>query len=257
MSVDGHGREGGYLLELENRAELEIGNTASQILRAIGDSLPAWNVQADPLGVHVVEDQLQIGACVGNSGTSCLEACYFLSTGKKIQLSRAAGYYLSQRVDGIRGDRGATLSGFRKVATSHGLPLEADWPYPSRYNPSQPQGIAYPFKAQSSTPIKSIDEFDSWIKRGLPVHAGFSWNSSCEKPVVDRYRAGGGGGHAVMFWQMAGENYRMLNSWGQWQKGGWNEWSPLAIESLLKDRWTVFIGYAPDGMSFPKPEQLA
>ena len=256
MTTDSQSFGGGYRFELEKRYELEVGNTASQILRAIGPSLPDWDVQADPLGVHTIEDQLQVGACVGNSGTSCVESCFFLATGRKVQLSRAAGYYLSQREDGIRGDNGATLSGFRRVATNHGLPLESDWPYPGRYNPAQPAGIEFPFKAQSTTPIKSVDEFDAWIRRGLPVHAGFGWNSSCEKPVVDRYRAGGGG-HAVMFWQMSGDNYRMLNSWGKWQRQGWNEWSSKAIDDLLRDRWTVFIGYAPDGMSFPKPEQLA
>jgi hypothetical protein len=42
-----------------------------------------------------------------------------------------------------------------------------------------------------------------------------------------------------------------LNSWGNWNKDGQNEWTPRAIETALANRWTVAVGYAPDGLLSP------
>jgi len=251
----------GYRIDLENYEALEAnGIEFRSMMRAYGNKFPAWNVDADPApGVSVIEDQGAIGSCVGNSISSVVEACYFLATGRTVQLSRAAAYYKTQKIDGIRGDNGATISGAQKLATTVGLCLESEWPYVPRYNPSEPAGCNFDYRVAATKPIKSLDDFDAWIKLGLPVHVGTSWNSSCDGTIVDNYNPDmrNSGGHAIMFWNMVNGNYRMLNSWGgNWNKDGQNEWTPRAIEIMLRHKWAVAIGYAPTAMMFPNLEPI-
>ena len=252
---------GGYVFQMERKPELEsAGQSPILLANAFGETIPDFNVQADPLEILIKqEDQLQIGACVGNSGTSVVESCYFLVTGRAIQLSRACGYYQAQRKDGLRGDTGATLAGFRAVATE-GLCLETDWPYPNQYNNRMPDSALgkFDYKVSSTRPLKTIDEFDFWVReKKLPVHAGFLWNGSSDREYVTNYSSSGMGGHATMFWQMIGDDYRMLNSWGKrWQGKGWNRWSRNAIKQLISSSYSVLVGYAPEAFSFPTPTPI-
>jgi hypothetical protein len=175
--------------------------------------------------------------------------------------SRAAGYYLSQKKDGIRGDQGSTLSAGQWVATQHGLCLESDWPYPSRYNPQQPASAAnkFLFKLQTTKPFKDLQSMLDWLEQGLPIQTGLTWNDSCNEEIVDRYNGRSGGGHSTVFWQRRpSQNVVNINSWGAgWSGDGCHEWTPKSIETALAGRWTVFIGYAPAGMEYPVPDAIA
>lgn len=56
----------------------------------------------DPRQVLKVENQKQQGACQGHAISSCLEWCACVESGDtRIQLSRAMGYYETQRLDNI------------------------------------------------------------------------------------------------------------------------------------------------------------
>lgn len=252
----------GWAIDSEDVARLEAsGQHSGELLKWYRDSFPKFNTQADPLGVVSILDQGQQGACQGHALAQVFSICYFLATGRKAAFSRAAGYYLSQQKDGIRGDQGSTLSGGQWVATQHGMCLESDWPYPSRYNPAMPPSAngKFNFKLKATKPLKDIDSILEWLELSLPIQTGLTWNNSCNEEIVDAYSGRSGGGHSTVFWQRTpSSNVKNINSWGSsWSGDGCHEWTTKSIETALAGRWTVFIGYAPAGMEYPVPDAIA
>ena len=252
----------GYAFDWEQHDLLESqGQEPELVLKQFKDTFPKFNTTADPLGVVDILDQGQQGSCQGHALAQVFSICYFLATGRKQAFSRAAAYYLSQQKDGIRGDQGSTLSGGQYVATQHGLCLESDWPYPGRYNPAMPPSAQgkFLFRLATTKPFRDVKSVVEWLDQGLPVQIGVTWGSSCDKEVVDSYNARSGGGHSTVFWQRrAGGNVVNINSWGRrWAGDGVHEWTVKSIEAALAARWTVMIGYAPSGMSFPIPQPLS
>jgi hypothetical protein len=178
--------------------------------------------------------------------------CYFLQTGRVLNFSRMAAYILSQRKDGINGDRGSTLSGGMYVATQHGLCEEHEWPYPSSYSSKEPSGIDYRFKLVASTPTSDPEEIFRALDLGLPCQDGVIWNSEISRTLVTKYTGGGaGGGHSTTLWTKSGENYRRINSWGMWDGDGCNENTPSALKSQILHRYSSHVIYAPVGMIYP------
>ena len=252
----------GYAFDWERIDELEDrGSEAELVLQHYRDAFPKFDTQADPLGLLKVFDQGQQGSCQGNALAQVFSICYFLATGRHETFSRSAGYYLAQKKDGISGDKGSTLSGGQWVATQNGMCLESDWPYPQRYNPAMPPSAngKFNFKLQATKPLKDIDSVTQWIESGLPIQVGLTWNSTCDQEVVSNSSSRSGGGHSTVFWQRrASGNIVNINSWGtRWNGDGVHEWTIDSVKEALKARWTVFIGYAPDGMSFPVPKVIS
>ena len=250
-------RSFGYRYDLERRNQLEIdGHEPEQLLKAFRATFPPTNPEANPLGVFDILNQGNVGSCQGHALAGIFSICYFLATGRREHFSRACGYYIAQRYDGINGDNGSTLSGGNKVATEHGMCLEKDWPYTGRYEPREPTGLNYLYKLKRSKPLRTLELVKEWRDAGLPIQTGMSWGNAADREVVDNWSPGGGG-HSTVFWQRTpGGNTRMLNSWGSWMADGMNEWSDNAITQLLRHSWTELIGYAPDEMSFPIPDPI-
>jgi hypothetical protein len=252
----------GYAINNEDREYLDdTGVDLHQAMKAYRETFPVFNPIADPLGAVDILNQRNQGACQGHALATIFSICYFLATGRKQAFSRACGYYVSQAFDGIRGDNGSTLSAGQKVATQHGMCLESDWPYPDRYNPTKPTGIAYPYKLVATKPIRTMADFVAWTDLNLPVQDGFAWNDTCSREIVNAYQPlRGSGGHSTDYWLKTPQgNFRKINSWGEeWCGDGCNEWTPKSVERVLADSMTTMIGYAPDGMSFPdaKPIEL-
>lgn len=249
----------GYPIELENKAELvAFGESPKVVLKAYKESFPDFNLKADPATLLRILNQANQGACQGHALALIFSICFWLATGRWLNFSRAAAYYLSQRFDGIRGDRGSTLNGGRKVATIHGLCLEEDWRYPSQYDPTEPPNVPYLYKLKVTKPFATLNEVIDWIDAGLPIQTGMAWNASCQKEIVDAYRSGGGG-HSTVFWLRSQlNNIKMPNSWGEsWNGDGINEWTEASIAAVLRDRMATLIGYAPDGIEYPLPPPIA
>ena len=245
----------GYAWEFERHSMLENrGVDHAELYAKYRDALPKLDVTSDPTGAFDILDQGNQGSCQGHALAGVFGICYWLETGRKIQFSRAAAYYLSQKRDGIVGDRGSTLSGGQWVATQHGLCLESDWPYPSRYNPNEPPGIAYAYKLAATKPMRTSKEVFEWIDLGLPVQIGLLWGNSADQEIVRAWRPEGGG-HSTFFWMRSkAGNIKNLNSWGKrWNGDGVHEWTEASIDAAIKHRYTVMIGYGPAGMAFPKP----
>jgi hypothetical protein len=250
----------GYAFDSEDVAAITQGGEDPLImLKRFRDSFPKINIEGDPLGVIDIKDQGPVGSCVGQSIAQVFSICYWLATGRKEIFSAAAGYYLSQKVDGIRGDSGATISGAMKVATTQGLCLEKDWPYVPRYSPVQPQGISFPYLLKVSKPIKDVDVLWQVNEEGLPVHFGRSWNKFDDAEVVTNWSPlRNSGGHATTLWQRFNQNINDINSWGKrWSTDGQHQYTYNAMKSILADRWTVAVAYAPAGMEYPVPDAIS
>lgn len=244
----------GYPIDKEDREYLNGLSGDSQVLAMRGTYT---EVRLDPREIIKTENQSNQGACAGHSLSSVGEWCYAIATGgERIQLSRAMMYYEAQREDSIRGDNGSTIAGGVKVAKSVGMCREELWPYPSRYDNRRPADYsavlkdAANYKIGTSINIKSYDAYRTFLGAGLGgIHQGIAWGSGMDGKVIERYSPGGGG-HSICALCLServdskGRPYAwILNSWSEsFGVKGWMEWSPTAIEQMLQNRNTVFIG---------------
>lgn len=244
----------GYAIESENRPELEKeGVDVAFMLARAEANKPEFNPVVHPMTLLDPLNQGSQGACQGHSLAMVFTICYFLSTGRILHFSRAAAYYLSQRKDGIRGDRGSTLSGGQWVATKNGLCLEKDWKYPSSYDPTEPRGLKYEYKLVASKPTRDPGEVRAWLDLGLPVQDGIMWDSSVSRTICTNYRGSGGGGHSTTLWTKSEDaNYRRINSWGMWDDDGCNENTPTALDQQVKHSFSTHILYGPADMIYPE-----
>lgn len=215
-------------------------------------------VKVDPRAVMKIENQGSIGSCQGHALSSCVELCYYIATGDLTrQLSRAFGYYETQRIDGINGDRGSTISGGIKLATTLGIPREDLWKYSGRYENRRPANWneivedAKLHQVGQSYRMESYDGVRTFLGSGQGgISIGISWGGEVDRPVVNSFSGAGGGGHAIALLGLSerldqsGRPYVwMLNSWGaNWGNKGWSEWAPSAVEQMLRHRYTACFG---------------
>ncbi len=191
--------------------------------------------------------------------------------GETQQLSRAYGYYETQRLDGISGDRGSTIEGGIRLATEFGIPEESLWPYSGRYEPTRPRPIeelrtnAAKYKIGKSYRLRTYDAIRTFIGSGQgAVHLGITWNSSVDSAVVNNYSGAQGGGHAISLYALSDRKDSqgrpfiwMMNSWGTgWGNKGWAEWSSNAISQMMTARWSVFVGVSDLPNVKPRPFTL-
>jgi len=180
-----------------------------------------------------IEHQGSMGSCQGHALSSCVEVSYYFETGEEIQLSRMYGYIKSQLIDGIRGDRGSTISAGGKVATKHGLPPESAWPYTGRYTqriPSEAESAAEQHKVVQAVRLESYEEVMEFIRAGLgAINIGVRW---------------GPGGHAVCIAEEHGNGgVNVANSWGErWGSQGWFRWSRSELKQKMRESYTTAVG---------------
>lgn len=245
---------GGWNVDAEDFETLAALPNESPILSMMGTFKA---VTLDPREVIQIPNQQRQGSCVGHALSTCMEWCYAIESGKwDKQLSRAYCYYESQKLSGISGDRGSTVSGAVKLSETTGAPEETFWQYPSSYNNKRPgnwQAVlenAAQYKIAKSYKMSSYDGIATFLGSGQGgVVIGIGWNSSVDRAVVESYSSGGGGGHALAFIALSerkdssGRQYLWLaNSWGtSWGNKGWAEVAPKAVDQMLAARNTVMI----------------
>lgn len=246
---------GGWRIDLEDFDRLNALPDEAPVLAMRGSY---EEVTLDPRKVLRVENQGSVGACQGHSLSSICEWCYIIESGDtSLQLSRAYGYYQTQVIDGIKGDRGSTISGGVKLATQFGICREELWQYTGKYDPTPPRPLAElradaaKYKIGSERRMTSYDGVRTFLGSGQGgVHLGITWNSSVDRALVNNFSGAQGGGHSIGLYCLSdrkdssGRPYAwMMNSWGtKWGTSGWAEWSPAAIDQMLKSRNTVFVG---------------
>lgn len=244
----------GYPIELEDRAYIAALPDDSPVLAMRGTYT---EVKLDPREIIQTENQSRQGACAGHSLSSVGEWCYAIATGgERLQLSRAMMYYEAQREDSIRGDNGSTIAGGVKVAKTVGMCREELWKYPSNYDPRRPADYdtvlkdAANYRIGTSINIKSYEAYRTFLGAGLGgIHQGIAWGDGMDSAVIERYSPGGGG-HSICALCLServdseGRPYAWIqNSWSEsFGVKGWMEWSPTAIEQMLRHPHTVFVG---------------
>ena len=262
----------GYNPEIEDRAFLSSLPSGNPLLAMAGTY---EEIKLDPRELIKVENQKSQGACLGHSLSSILEWCGTIATGGKFtELSRAMAYYETQRIDGINGDRGATVSGGVKLALLTGLCEESIWQYPSVYNPARPANYvgvlanAAKHKAGRAIKIRTYDEYRIFVGSGQGgVSNGIAWDGSMSKAVIESFQVGSrSGGHAIAGLclservdSQARPYVWILNSWsesfGSQVHPGWMEWSPAAISQMLSHQWTEMVGISD--MPSQKPRKFS
>jgi C1A family cysteine protease len=239
---------GGYRIDLENREQLAA--TASP-LQDFTNTFAAPE-EIDPRGATVVENQGQQGACQGHDLSSVVEQCVRIATGDQIQLSRQYAYIATQRIDGLSGDVGSTISGGVTLAETKGLPPEPVWPYPGRYVATPPGGWdhqyteAAPYKTGYHAVLNSYDDVMKFLGSGQGgVSIGIDWGLNPDSGgLVTRYQPQGRGGHAIaLLGYTKSGNIWLLNSWGaSWGAGGWAQITPSVIDAIARRNGNVMIG---------------
>lgn len=212
---------------------------------------------SDPTAIVQTEDQGQMNSCGGHGGSTALERVEFLETGQQVQLSRMWVYVRGQQIDGIRGDRGMTISAGVRVMMSQGVCTEATHPYPRSYTTSIPSGAAEEAKTRTigaSVRIRTYDQMQTFLGGNMgAVYGGCQWTSAMANPrngVVERFQAGRGGGHA---WAMVALSPRvdsqfrhyiwLANSHSvRYGNRGFAEISPVACQEMLQHNFTDLVG---------------
>jgi hypothetical protein len=260
-------RVGYWLHDEEDQAYLNSLPNESPVLAMRGTY---DEIAFDPRKVMKVENQGSVGSCQGHAISSVAELCYYIATGDLTrQLSRAYGYYETQRIDGITSDRGSTISGGIKLATTRGIPEESLWKYSGRYDNKRPanwsdiEANAAKHKIGQSYRMTTYDGVRTFLGSGQGgISIGISWGGEMDRAVVNSFSGSGGGGHAIALLSLSKRNdvsgrpfIWMMNSWSvNWGNGGWSEWAPAAIEQMLRHRYTACFGCSD--MPNVKPREL-
>jgi len=258
----------GWARSKERRMDIE---NASNWCRALGVNRSTYQHPAEFLPDWIkIEDQGQIGSCAGVSNSSSGEICRRneLRGQDYLQFSGFAAYQIAKERDGIRGDRGSTISSGVWYATQHGYARESAYPYPRQYTAGIPQVARESvFKVENAVAIKDPQSFYDWILTNQgPIFIGMRWTQHMDKQDVietflgpqrnDRH----GGGHAVFFYgwtTLKSAVYPILwNSWSKrWGREGKKPVSNTAITEILGDRMTVAVGLT--WRRSPEPEDYS
>jgi C1A family cysteine protease len=266
----------GYAIEQEDREFLKSHLTKmSSALKsyAIPEMVDPWKLDER---LTPTEDQLQIGSCQGQSLTDTAEYAMYVANGEIVQFSRMFAYLGSQKMDGISGDNGSTLSGGTKLVSQYGLCLESTYPYPRSY-PSGgvrnvPQGAwdeAKRFLMKGALDIEKAEDIRQFIGSGAgQVQIGIAWGDFMEPKggFITSFRPSGNfGGHAVVFAgyvpdsqvnkkSSAGYWLILKNSWSRrWGINGRAYVDPGAAADMLKHKFTVMVGRSDMGAPKPRP----
>lgn len=180
---------GGWLYEDEDWDELDSLEGESNVLLMRGNY---QELAFDPREVMKVEQQGPVGACQGHSLSSTGEFSYMIATSDlNLQLSRAMGYYETQRIDRISGDRGSTITGGIQLITTVGICEESLWPYTARYDNRRPRDWsavtenAAKYKIYQTPRMESYEGIRTFLGSGQgAVHIGIRWGGEMATPVL-------------------------------------------------------------------------
>lgn len=176
-----------------------------------------------------VENQGDLGSCVGNAGTTMFET----ATGNNAQLSRLMAYYLGREIDGtIRQDAGTYGRSLIKGTIKTGVAVETLWPYVTSKFKTRPSKPAFAdaalFKDKITSlklkyyRVETLEECLQVLNSGNTFMFGFSVTSAIDSlPKSAVLRLPGAkdpiiGGHEVV---AVGYNLKqqfiwVQNSWG-------------------------------------------
>lgn len=162
--------------------------------------------------VPVVLDQDGVGSCATESAAQCVMTCRSFH-GQKFNLLNP--WFVYHTTSGGR-DGGSNLDTNLRFVREHGIAPESIWPRANgwRKRPSsEAQEAALDYKILEFYDIQNSEEFGSALLLGYPVCYGRRGHSITGVDLIDE------------------NNFRMVNSWGDWGDAG------FAVESLRGINW--------------------
>lgn len=230
-------------------------------LTGLKEKLPA---QIDPRPeLPPVFDQGQLGSCTANATAAAFQYDGILDGQNPGGLSRLWIYFQERKLEGElgQGDTGAIGSDAFKVASTIGIPPEADWPYdintyqgPVPDRATRDEGhykLVKPYHAvsPSETALKRVLANGQTVAFGFQVYSSFE-SGEVERtgivPMPDPSTEQLLGGHEVLLvgYLKAQPEYGLVrNSWGPtWGDGGYclMPWKLLTSRKLAGD-WTTIV----------------
>lgn len=221
-----------------------------------------------------VENQANQGSCRGQSGSAAAETCNIIASGDRtLQFSAQYLYIETQKLDGIRGDNGATIQNGITVL-ERGICPEEFWPYPNpvHYQTSPPvhtlaecQEAAKQFRIRKHYDLRDYEAARTFLASNQgPIDSGILWTESMADSAgetIEEYSGRKIGGHATLMARLSRRKDRsgrpyigLLNSWGKrWGKLGWKDCSPTAWNQFSRDRNNVLIGVSDMEIPMPRP----
>lgn len=260
------------MTDFSNNCRLDLEDR--EMLSALPALPQQWSEFGRPDSVdidfHRSENQGRLGSCQGQGLTSCLERLQFVKSRGDAsmveQLSRIFAYLATQKIDGISGDRGSTISGGIKLALQHGVPPESLTGYPSSYPGSSDRSrilspanyaAGEPYKPLSSWRVEDdVELTKNFIGGGGGISFGISWYSSLiprdrivRKFEPSRNRILGGHAMAVLGYQSDAEGggLRAVNS----HADGPYIITPDAWRQMVRHRNTAAIGIVGEDEPVP------
>ena len=220
--------------------------------------------------------QQMMSSCAGWATVHGGTVCNLLATGEFRAFFPTWTYKHARRRDGIRGDNGATIHNVVVSAKEDGLlPVDVDrngkaeFIYNERdFEPNFPASaaeVAEKFQIKFSVELRSFEAIVNFIKSGSgAVIIGSGWGGvRPDAKGVVRSWSPGGGAHARSWCdveEIDGEEViTECNSWStEWAIKGFAFYTRKAVEQLLRDRWTVFIGISDLEVenNVPKPRKI-
>jgi C1A family cysteine protease len=220
---------------------------------------PAPTAADNSAGCSPVEDQGDIGSCVGNSTTSALEYLLIKQKRPLVELSRLFLYFFTRKMERTppTEDSGCQIRDAVRCVAKLGTCRESLWPYIITQFSVQPslaaQADAKDHRATQYLRCMGLASLKATIAAGYTAVGGFSvpenmMNDECAKTGIVKFPAPKEqmiGGHAVHFvgYDDATQRLKFQNSWGAaWgDKGfGYLEYDfATKTPNLLTDVWTI------------------
>lgn len=209
--------------------------------------------------MSAVEDQGNVGSCVGNSIVGCLEYLENKNIPKSdfVDLSRLFVYYNARMIENTtRYDCGCYIRNGIKAVAKYGVCKESDWPYiPEKYaiKPYMKSYLnALPNRITSYYRLNTIDDMLHCLSERYPFVFGMSVydyfeseeiaNTGILKMPEEGERVNGGHAITAVGYDINKRIFIIRNSWGSsWGKSGYfyMPFDYISNSNLCCDFWTI------------------
>lgn len=262
MSGDVKELIGGYRIDREDRPWLESNQMADHVLMAANEIPFQIPDIVDPSKITVIRNQGQEGSCDGHAGTGASGMVYYGRTGAWKRFSADEAYYITQQIDGIHGDNGATIAGMMKFLCTIGPIPEENMPYSDRYNPQDvPKNykeLGTPYICATHRLLKTYDDVVNWIGKGYGgVLWGTVWGVSLDANNFARFDGRARAGHArhISGYDLTKRQLTEDNSWSvSYGDHGRLHWTEAEFTKAALHPYTVIAGVTD--MNALKPRKI-
>ncbi len=199
--------------------------------------------------IEPVRDQKSEGVCAAVTAAGMKEFQEFRDAGLEEHLSPRYVYSEAKKKDGFPGVEGTTLRAVMSVLLSHGICLEATWPYTPHDKSKKPKDAddeASGFRIQSYAKLTTVLDMEKCLVGNGPFCLGLDissvWDDVVLGIIADPPRRHQSlGGHAVCCcgYDRLSEHFLIRNSWSRfWGNEGYAWISYKHVMKCLISAWS-------------------